>query len=119
MPLRKLTGRTENRREKLLPLAGCLLATLWVVSPAMAQDPGQDVYLHKCAVCHAKDGSGNTAKGKKLKVKDVHENIGKDSEEKMIDVVVEGKGEDMDSYKKELSKEQIQAVVKYYRSLAK
>ena len=115
MLLRKFAGWTGT----VLPLAGCLMVATWVVLPAMAQDPGQDLFLHKCAVCHAKDGSGNTVKGKRLKVKDVHDNVGKDSEEKMIDVVVNGKGEDMDSYKKELSKEQIQSLVKYYRSLAK
>ncbi len=110
-----LTGRPQ----KPLLLAVCLLVITWVVLPATAQDSGEDLFLHKCAVCHGKDGSGNTAKGKKLKVSEVHGNVRRDSEEKMTNIVVNGKGEDMASFKKELSKEQIQAVVKYYRSLAK
>ena len=78
----------------------------------------EDLYNKKCAVCHAKDGSGNTAKGKKAHVKDVHQNM-KDSEAAMIKVVTDGKGDDMDSYKSEFSAEQIKALVDYYRSLGK
>lgn len=116
-----MTGRLSKLAgcvEMLSLAAGILVVSAWAALPARAQDSGQDLYLHKCAVCHAKDGSGNTAKGKKLKVKNVRENL-KDSEQKMIEVVTKGKGEDMDSYKGELSPDQIAAVVKYYRSLAK
>jgi mono/diheme cytochrome c family protein len=81
-----------------------------------AQESAEDTYNKKCAVCHAKDGSGNTAKGKKVHVKDVHENM-KDSEAAMIKVVTDGKGDDMDSYKSEFSPDQIKALVDYYRSL--
>jgi mono/diheme cytochrome c family protein len=81
-----------------------------------AQDSAEDIYGHKCAVCHGKDGLGNTAKGKKVHVKDVHTNM-KDSEADMIKVVTNGKGDDMDSYKTEFTPDQIKAVVDYYRSL--
>ena len=37
----------------------------------------------------------------------------------MIKVATDGKGVNMDSYKTQLSPEQIRAVVEYYRSLAK
>lgn len=83
-----------------------------------AQDAAADLYDHKCAVCHGKDGLGNTAKGKKVHVKDVHANM-KDSEADMIKAVTDGKGDDMDSYKKEFTAEQIKALVAYYRSLGK
>ena len=76
----------------------------------------EDNYNKKCAVCHGRDGSGNTAKGKKVHVKDVHENR-KNSEAEMIKAVTDGKGEDMDSYKNEFTPEQIKALVDYYRSL--
>lgn len=76
----------------------------------------EDNYNKKCAVCHGKDGLGNTAKGKKVHVKDVHQNM-KDSEAEMIKAVTDGKGEDMDSYKNEFTPEQIKALVDYYRSL--
>lgn len=98
-------------------LSGFLLVC--VTAPLVrAQESAEDNYNKKCAVCHAKDGSGNTAKGKKVHVKDVHENM-KDSEAEMIKAVTDGKGDDMDSYKKEFTPEQIKALVDYYRSLGK
>jgi mono/diheme cytochrome c family protein len=81
-----------------------------------AQDSPEDLYNHKCAVCHGKDGLGNTAKGKKVHVKDVHANM-KDSEADMIKVVTDGKGDDMDAYKSELSPSQIKDIVDFYRGL--
>jgi mono/diheme cytochrome c family protein len=109
---------------------GVLIATVALMSfvllahdKASAPSPqasAQDVYLDKCSVCHAKDGSGNTAKGRKLKVKDVHSpDVQKMSEAEMIDIVAKGKGKDMDGYEKELGKDMIKNVVDYYRSLAK
>jgi mono/diheme cytochrome c family protein len=90
-------------------------------SPASAA-PGsaQDVYLDKCSVCHAQDGSGNTAKGRKLKVKNVHSpEVQKLSEAEMIDIVAKGKGKDMDGFEKELGMDMVKQLVAYYRSLAK
>jgi hypothetical protein len=43
----------------------------------------------------------------------------KDSQEVMIKAVTDGKGDDMDSYKKEFTPEQIKGLVDYYRSLGK
>ena len=99
-----------------LALLGFVATGLVRPVTAWAQQPGEDVYDHKCAVCHGKDGLGNTAKGKKVKVKDVHVNM-KDSEAQMIKVVSDGKGDDMDSYKKLYTPEQIKQLVDYYRSL--
>jgi mono/diheme cytochrome c family protein len=101
-------------------LAACLSVIL--VRAAGAPRPGrsaEDIYLDKCAVCHGQDGAGKTAKGKKAKVKDIRETVGKMSVDEMIKVMEDGKGKNMDSYKKEYSKEQIKALVDYYRSLAK
>lgn len=99
-------------------LAATALALVFAMRATAAEQSAEDLYGHKCAVCHGKDGLGNTAKGRKVHVKDVHANM-KDSEEAMIKIVTKGKGEDMDGYEKELSKEQIQELVDYYRSLAK
>jgi len=86
---------------------------------AWAQSDAKDLYLSKCATCHGPDGAGKTAKGKKLKVKDVHVTAGKMSVEEMTKVVTDGKGQDMDGFGKTLSKEQIKGLVDYYRSMAK
>ena len=84
---------------------------------AWAQKDAKDLYLDKCSVCHGADGMAKTAKGKKLKMKDVHQV--KMTEDEMIKIVADGKGTDMDAFSKDLSKEQIKGVVEYYRSLGK
>jgi mono/diheme cytochrome c family protein len=103
----------------LLPLTvGGVLVALSVAS-AWAAKEAKDIYLDKCAVCHGQDGAGKTAKGRKLKIMDVHETVKKFTVDQMIKAVQDGKGNDMDGYRKELSKDEIKAVVEHYRGLAK
>lgn len=99
----------------LMTLA-CMVFFMACVPQLAAQQGADDLYNHKCAICHGKDGLGNTAKGKKVQVKDVHANM-KDSRDDMVKVVTDGKGDNMDSYKGELTSKQIQDIVDYYRSL--
>ena len=82
------------------------------------QPSAQDIYMDKCAVCHARDGSARTVKGRKDKAKDVRQTIKKMSEAQMIEVVEKGKGAYMDSWSDKYSKAQIKALVDYYRTLA-
>jgi len=96
-------------------VAICLLTA----GTGWAQKDAKDIFLDKCSVCHGQDGTGKTAKGKKLKVKDVHETVAKESAADMIKIVTDGKGKDMDSFSKDLSAAEIKSVIDYYRSLAK
>jgi len=98
--------------------AGAILF-LWGAIAGWAQKDTKDLYLDKCSVCHGADGAAKTAKGKKLKMKDVHEVTPKMSADEMMKIVSDGKGTDMDAYGKEFSKDQIKALVDYYRGLAK
>lgn len=84
-----------------------------------AQSDSKDLFLDKCSVCHGPDGVGKTAKGKKLKVKDVHQTVTTESEADMTKIVTDGKGKDMDGFGKDLTPAQIKGLVGYYRSLAK
>ena len=95
----------------VLLLAGA--ATIW------AQGDSKDLYMSKCATCHGPDGTAKTAMGKKLKVQDAHAAVGKMSEEQMITIVTDGKGQDMSGYGKQFKPEQIKGLVDYYRGLAK
>jgi mono/diheme cytochrome c family protein len=113
-----LVRKAPRRTSLALALLSVVTTCITVTGMLQAQDAASDLYDHKCAVCHGKDGLGNTAKGKKVHVKDVHVNM-KDSEADMIKAVTEGKGDDMDSYKKEFTADQIKALVAYYRSLGK
>jgi mono/diheme cytochrome c family protein len=97
----------------------CSIFLLTSAISARAQGDAKDLYLSKCATCHGQDGAGKTAKGKKLKVQDVHAVAGKMSVDEMTKVVTDGKGQDMDGYGKTLSKDQIKGLVDYYRGLAK
>lgn len=70
-----------------------------------------------CASCHGKDGSGNTAMGKKLAVKDYSKNQGF-SDAEATNVIKNGKGK-MKGYKDKLSDADVKALVAYVRSLKK
>jgi len=108
---------TFVKRSFLAALIG--LAMLVVSSrPLRAQGDAEAVYNKKCAVCHAKDGSGNTVKGKQLKVKSASDYKQASDEAAMIKIVTDGKGE-MDAFKDQLTADQIKGVVQYFRSLAK
>jgi mono/diheme cytochrome c family protein len=99
-----------------------VLSAALLGATTLAQAQGKtasDIYLDKCAVCHGADGAGKTAKGKKIKVKDVRETAPKMTVEQMIEVVTKGKDPDMDAFGKELTAAQIKDIVEYYRGLAK
>src|SRR5215475_9110846 len=70
-----------------------------------------------CASCHGKDGSGNTAMGKKLGVKDYSKDQGF-SDAEATNVIKNGKGK-MKGYKVKLSDADVKALVAYVRSLKK
>jgi len=95
-----------------------LLLVAFALSASAQKDP-RDLYLDKCAACHGPDGAGQTARGKKLKMKGAKETTGKMSAADMIKIVQNGKGTDMDAYGKEFNADQIKGLVEYYRSLAK
>ena len=89
-------------------------------APVPAPDSAQDVYLDKCAVCHAKDGSGNTAKGKKVKAKDLRSpEVQKMTDAELTNAIAKGKGKDMDGFEKELGADMVKQLAAYCRSLGK
>ena len=112
-------------RVKIVTLAvGVTVAMIAFQHAALGQAPQgtknvADVYADKCAVCHGTDGAGKTARGKKLKVKDVRETIKKLNAAQMAEVVVKGKDPDMEGFGKELGPDMVTQIVTYYRDLAK
>jgi mono/diheme cytochrome c family protein len=81
-----------------------------------AADAGT-LWAQNCAACHGKDGSGNTAMGKKLGVKDYTKNQSF-SDADAANVITNGKGK-MKAYKGKLSDADVKALVAYVRSLKK
>lgn len=90
-----------------------------VCLPMRGQETGETLYKSKCAMCHGPDGAGKTAMGQALKVADLRS----DDVQKMEGAALEGivsKGKNkMPAYEGKLTKEQIDKLVAYIRSLAK
>ncbi len=119
MPFGKLAGLVSAVTVVCAGLA--LLARGPVVSARRAAAPpsAESTFLDKRSVCHGSDGAGKTARGRKAKVKDVHETVKAMTEAEMITIVNDGKAPNMDAYAKAFSAAQIKALVEDYRGLAK
>jgi len=103
----------------LIPLVGLL-----ILMPASKQaegaqaGAGKATYNSKCAACHAPDGSGNTATGKNLKLRDLRSaDVQKMSDAELTNIISKGKGK-MSPYQTSLGSEKIGQVVAYIRELA-
>ena len=75
------------------------------------------LWAQNCASCHGKDGSGSTAMGKKLGVKNYATEQGF-SDAEAANVIKNGKGK-MKAYKDKLSDADVKALVAYVRGLKK
>jgi cytochrome c6 len=86
---------------------------------SLAVDTGADLYKTKCASCHGASGAGDTTIGKNLKLKDMGSaEVQKQSDAEFTTVIEKGK-KPMPAYEGKLTKDQIQDLVKYMRTLKK
>lgn len=86
---------------------------------AFAADATADVYKSKCASCHGADGKGDTPVGKSMKVKDLaSDEVQKQSDADLTAAIEKGK-KPMPAYEGKLTKEQIDGLVKWVRTLKK
>lgn len=94
-------------------------ALLCSAAPAWSQNDAASLYKSKCAGCHAADGTGNTAAGKSLKVRDLHSaDVQKQTDAQLTDIITAGKSP-MPAYKDKLTGDQIKQLVAYIRDLGK
>jgi cytochrome c6 len=108
--------------KSLLIKSWLLMFFLALVLPAfsLAADTGPDLFATKCASCHAKDGSGNTAMGRNLKVRDLGSaDVQKMSDKDLKEIVTKGKPPKMPAYGGKLNDTQIDDLVKFIHSLKK
>ena len=96
-----------TRLAVVLAILGMILVPLH----SFAAD-GAAVYKAKCATCHGPDGTGQTAIGKSMKIKNL-----KDASD-VKNVIENGKGK-MPAYKGKVSADELDAVVKYVQSFKK
>ena len=86
--------------------------------PGAFQD-SKATYMQKCAVCHAPDGSGGTAYGKKNNLRDLRsKEVQSLSDDKLMGIIAKGAGK-MPGYEKSLGADVCKKLVGYLRELAK
>jgi len=84
----------------------------------VARSSAASTYKTNCVSCHGPDGRGS-AVGKSLHAADFHSaQVKQQSDAQLANVIAEGRG-NMPAFGTRLSKDQISALVKYIRTLAK
>ena len=103
-------------------LKACLMifALTLVFSSACAfASPGADTFKARCAPCHGATGKGDTKMGQHLKLRDLSSaDVQKQTEDELEAIIAKGKGK-MPAYGAKLTREQIEDLVKFIRSLKK
>jgi cytochrome c553 len=108
----------EERMKSVFRLSLIVFSLVFVLSTLSFADAAAD-YKAKCATCHGPDGKGDTAMGKTMKVKDLgSDEVQKQSDAELTTIIEKGK-KPMPAYEGKLTKEQIDGLVKYIRSLKK
>lgn len=99
-----------------LAMAFLLSSSSYTTSAAVAFD-GAALYKTKCASCHALDGSGNTAVGKSMKLRDLRSaEVQALSDAELTEIIAKGKGK-MPGYEKSVGAEGVTELVAYIRSM--
>lgn len=90
------------------------------IAPVAAfADDAAALFKSKCAMCHGADGSGDTPAGKSMKARDLRSaEVQKQSAEDLEKTINNGKGK-MPAYKGKLKETEIDALVKYIKTLKK
>lgn len=87
-------------------------------TPVAPPDAAAD-YKAKCASCHAADGAGTTAAGKRLKLRALGSaEVQGQTDDQLYAVIAKGKGK-MPGYEKSLGAARCKALVAYIRALKK
>lgn len=96
-----------------------MAAVALMSAPAFADGP-KEVWKSKCASCHGEDGKAQTKQGQKYKVEDVTTAAwkAKHTDAKIKKAIEDGvSGTKMKGFKDKLSAAEIDALVKYTKSL--
>src|SRR6478672_3333030 len=103
----KLTGKEPSLMKLMISV---IVVIVCASGAAFGADAGT-LWAQNCASCHGKDGSGNTAMGKKLGVQDYTKSQSF-SDAEAANVIKNGKGK-MKGYKDKLSVADVKALVAY------
>ncbi len=118
-------GIRNKWSKELLSLMMLGVATLVIgfslpqLASAASAKSAEGTYAAKCAMCHAKDGSGNSPMAKSLKLRDLRsKEVQAQSDKQLYDIIAKGKSP-MPGYEGQLSKADIEGLVAYIREMAK
>lgn len=112
----RITGEKEISMHKRVAI---LVALIFVVSlPAFAAaSDGAALYKSKCASCHGADGSGQTAVGKSMKIRDLRaDEVQKQTDLELTKVISGGKGK-MPAYGAKMTTDDVKALIAHIRTL--
>ena len=96
------------------------LLLAFLLLPAVgARADAEANYKAKCAGCHGPDGTGNTAAGKAMKVRDFHDpEVQKETDAELTDIITNGKNK-MPKYGDKLKDTEIKELAAYVHTLGK
>jgi len=95
-----------------------LVLVALLAAPLLAED-GAAIFKAKCAMCHGPDGSGQTAVGRSLKLRNMASTgVQKQSDAELAKIITDGKGK-MPAMKGKLTDVEIKALVAHIRTLKK
>jgi mono/diheme cytochrome c family protein len=99
-------------------LLGVIVLALFSASYTLAES-GADIYKARCSPCHGRTGAGDTMIGRNLKLRPLgSDEVQNLSDEELFAIISKGKNK-MPAFDHKLSKEQIDEILRYVRSLKK
>jgi mono/diheme cytochrome c family protein len=102
----------------ILRASPAVIALALICSTYTFADGAAD-FKAKCAACHGPDGAANTTMGKNMNIRDLGSaDVQKQSDADLAGIIGKGKGK-MPAYDGKLTKDQIDGLVKYIRTLKK
>ncbi len=94
-----------------------LVIAFLIVPAALFADDAAAIYKSKCAICHGPDGSGQTAVGKSMHIRDLRSaDVQKQTDAELEKIISDGK-EKMPAYKGKVTEGDIDNLVKWIRSI--
>jgi cytochrome c6 len=111
------TVRSENPALAFFVRAILALMLFGLVADVLSASDAAATYKAKCTMCHAANGAGDTAMGKKLAVRDLRSpEVQKQTDAQLAAVIADGKGK-MPKYGDKMSAAEIGALVKHIRAM--
>jgi cytochrome c6 len=114
--------RIIEQTKKILAVTAIACSAAFVLAyssagAAIAPADAAATYKSKCASCHGANGSGQTATGKSLKLKDLRSaEVQALSDAQLLTIIAKGKGK-MPGYEKSLGADTCKALVAYVKQL--